>query len=263
MEAQYLKIILLLVGGLIAVGLFYDSYRRKRMHQRRFDNPGAAMGDLPMDEYEDREVGDVIMDDFNDDIIVKKAFSDSITADKIPKPSLELTPKILDEEIVSHIQEANVQEPDSLENLADDVIMINVIAGQGRRFVGYEMLQAILAGGLAFGQMNMFHRHKDPHGRGTILYTLANCTEKGTFDMNNIGGFACQGLMLFMRFPNVHDTMAIFDLMLNNARQIADDLDGMLVDQEFKPLTEASIQAYKEHISSLEKGQLTLDLMDA
>jgi cell division protein ZipA len=134
------------------------------------------------------------------------------------------------------------------------------MAPKGKQFAGYELLQTILANGLRFGQMSLFHRHKEPNGQGPVLFSLASATKEGTFDMNNIGGFSCTGLTLFMKLPGPKDSMAVLELMLNTARSLAEGLNGEVRDNKLRILSDASIEAYKAQVRKLEQGQMALDL---
>ncbi len=136
-------------------------------------------------------------------------------------------------------------------NIADEVIppeiiILHVFAKAGQQFVGYELLQAILACGFRFGEMDIFHRHQQPNGRGNVLFSLASATEPGAFDMNAMGGYTCIGLTLFMHPAHVKQAIAVFDLMLNTANQLADDLDGIVVD-DARQLLQADTIAQIRH----------------
>lgn len=113
-------------------------------------------------------------------------------------------------------------------NLKNDFIIINVIAKNGGYFASYDLLQAILATGMQYGSMNIFHFVEDsPRGKIT-LFSLASATEPGEFDLNNVGNISCAGLTLFMNIARVPDPGDVFVLMLETAEQLAQDLNGEL-----------------------------------
>lgn len=95
-------------------------------------------------------------------------------------------------------------------------------------FASYDLLQAISATGLQFGEMNIFHYYKSPTTKKTPLFSLASATEPGVFDFDRIGDFSCRGLTLFMNLYNAGDPQVVFELMLKTAEQLAEDLDGEL-----------------------------------
>ena len=133
-----------------------------------------------------------------------------------------------------HVLRRNVHVPEAQ---ASDLVIFHVMTKEGRFFVGYELLQALLAGGMRFGDMNIFHRYQDPTGRGPLLFSLASATEPGTFDMQNIGAFSGRGLTFFLRKSgNPTIDQERMELMLHTAMQLAEDLDGILLDDKREPL---------------------------
>lgn len=134
--------------------------------------------------------------------------------------------------------------------LQDKFIVIHVFAKEGQQFVGYELLQAILASGLRFGAMDIFHRYQDLAGKGPILFSLACATEPGTFEMQKMGGFSCTGLTLFFRLTNqVQDDLDRFELLLETARQLAEDLGGKLCNEHRQILCDQNLQDYRKMIN--------------
>lgn len=142
-----------------------------------------------------------------------------------------------------------------------DVIILHIFAKNNRRFVGYELLQAILACGFRFGDMDIFHRHQHANGRGKVLFSLASAVEPGTFDMNAMGGYTCLGLTLFMHPTEVKQAIAVFDLMLNTARELAKDLEGVVLDENRQPLHADTVADIRYSLQSLsdQTGQAQLD----
>lgn len=131
-----------------------------------------------------------------------------------------------------------------------DIIVINVMAKPKHNFVGYELLQALLAAGMRFGEMNIFHRYQEQNGKGPILFSLAQATEPGTFDIENMGAVSCKGLSLFLRCSgNCTIDLERFNLLIKTASQLRDDLDAVLVTQENSLLTEMTIHRIRNNLS--------------
>lgn len=124
-------------------------------------------------------------------------------------------------------------------------LMLFLLAKDNRQFAGYELLQTLLAAGLRFGEGQLFHRHQFPNGQGPVLCSLAAATESGTFDLQNIGGFSVRGLCLFMQTsanPSIDGER--FAVILDTARLLSEELDGHLLDDQRKPLTNEGIARY-------------------
>jgi cell division protein ZipA len=124
-------------------------------------------------------------------------------------------------------------------------LMMFLLARENRQFAGYELLQTILASGLRFGEGQLFHRHQFAHGQGPILCSLAAATESGLFDLQNIGAFSVRGLCLYMEASgNGRIDEERFTIMLDTARQLAEGLDALLLDDMRRPLTDQRINRY-------------------
>jgi cell division protein ZipA len=258
-EAQYLRIILVVIGGLIVLGLIWDGLRRKR--KLRWDHSAMepVITEFSEENLEnDPNLGPVrttIVGDPLEPVASKVARREPLLSKPVTasyKARVLEAPKV---ETTTSAKKAEIQA-----EFADDLLVVNITAPKNKPFAGYELLQTILANGFRFGQMQLFHRHKESNGQGPVLFSLASATETGTFDMNNIGGFSCQGLTLYMKLPGPKDTMAALELMLNTARNLAENLNGEVRDHKLKILSDASIEAYKSQVRQLEQGQMALDL---
>ena len=146
---------------------------------------------------------------------------------------------------------------------SEEIIVLMLLARRDRPYVGYELLQALLSAGLRFGKMNIFHRyHQTAQGSG-ILFSLASAVEPGTFEMSKMGGFSSAGLTLFMRTSDSEDPLLTFDLMLETAKQLVEDLGGEVYDGKREPLTEEKIAELRMRLLSLEEAQQSEDLFVA
>lgn len=127
------------------------------------------------------------------------------------------------EKITEQIETAEVEQ-------STDVVILHVMAKEGKQFAGYELLQALLSSGMRFGKMNIFHRYRESNTHEDILFSLASATEPGVFDMMNMGAFSCKGLTLFMTKTQEHQSNnERYQLMLSTARHLSEDLQGVLL----------------------------------
>lgn len=135
---------------------------------------------------------------------------------------------------------------------ADDLIVINIFPVEaGATFAGFQLLQAVLGAGFRFGDMQIFHRHQEISGRGNVLFSLASATSPGTFDMEKMGLLSCPGLTVFMRrtFQSRTDSER-FELMLQAAERIAEDLHGVLQDERRVPLYTESVEQIRNCLNA-------------
>ena len=103
----------------------------------------------------------------------------------------------------------------------------HLIAPVDKPYVGYELLQALLTAGLRYGKHAIFHRHEQDNGQGEIVFSVAQATEPGIFNMDDMGALSCQGLTFFLQSyegdPNFSQSHA---LLLETIKDLADDLGG-------------------------------------
>jgi cell division protein ZipA len=128
------------------------------------------------------------------------------------------------------------------------ILLLHVMAKKKAIFSGYELLQVLLAVGLRFGNMNIFHYYREiSDGQEEVLFSLASATEPGVFDIRNMSAFSCLGLTLFMKKTGDETVdKARYDLMLQTASHLTEDLDGVLLDAKkdllFQPKTALSLE---------------------
>ncbi|MDF1759207.1 MAG: cell division protein ZipA [Coxiellaceae bacterium] len=171
---------------------------------------------------------------------VTPTFSDSNSDD--PDEILGIKPA---QDYPADVEEAAVQKP--------QIIAIHLIAAADREYVGYELLQAILATGLRYGDMQIFHRHQQRNGNGAVMFSMSSISEPGTFDLPNIGGFSCRGVTFFMRYDNISDPLQAFHSMIESAMMMQEDLGGRILAGDRQPLDQAVIEHYEQQINEFVK----------
>ncbi|PHQ80326.1 MAG: cell division protein ZipA, partial [Coxiella sp. (in: Bacteria)] len=131
------------------------------------------------------------------------------------------------------------------------MISVNLMAASDKPYAGYELLQALLSCGLRFGNRNIFHRHLKKTGVGPILFSVASCTKEGTFDLSKIGGFTCNGLVLFMKPSDVDDPVKVFETMLDTADQLITELGGKVLNERQQLLKKEDVIAVHQSLQQL------------
>ena len=137
-----------------------------------------------------------------------------------------------------------------------DYFTLYIMAPKEYPYNGYELLQALLANGLRYGKRNIFHRHETKAGHAHILFSVASVSKPGTFELSKIGNFFCPGLVLFMILNQVQNPMHSFNILLETARQLIEDLGGGIVwDEERRLLTMDTISQLRARIHCFEESQ--------
>lgn len=161
--------------------------------------------------------------------------------------------------LLEELEPKPASEPKKVDQRVERV-MIFLRAPLGRQYGGYELWQSLLTYGLRFGEMNIFHRYEEHTNGPTILFSVAAATQTGELIPANLGDLFCSGLTLFVTLNEHLYPSVSFELMLDTARKLAEDLNGFLLDEKQKPLTQEKIQEIREKVKNFEMGRQNMEL---
>ncbi len=135
---------------------------------------------------------------------------------------------------------------------ANDVLAsVNVLSNNPAGFSGRAIGQAAAQLGMQFGAMNIFHLKNDNPLGCRHLFSLANLYDPGSFELDTLTSLKTRGLTLFMNVPCAYQPAAVFERMIETARGLCDLLDGRLVDQDSKPLSDAGLKVIRTQIDRI------------
>lgn len=126
------------------------------------------------------------------------------------------------------------------------VIVLYVLGREGKRFGGEEILQVLLACGLQYGEMQIFHRHAGVRGDGPLQFSVANAVEPGVFDLDRMNELATPGLTFFMEMRPGTDVEQSYEYLFETANYTANKLGGQLCDERRGPLEKHTIEGHRE-----------------
>ncbi|WP_444910029.1 cell division protein ZipA [Microbulbifer sp. TRSA005] len=146
--------------------------------------------------------------------------------------------------VVSPSKESAVEKS----SVRDEVLVINVMAPEGDYFEGNDLLRVMVASGMRFGEMNIFHYHEGGGADGAVIFSLANIVVPGVFDLAQMEEFATPGVSMFLALPVEGEAIQAFNQMLSTAYKIAELLGGELKDENRSVFTAQTAEHYRQRV---------------
>lgn len=205
------------------------------------------------------EPDDVLFDEPQDEVAAEPVYQ--VPANEVPAYEKEEAYK---EEIVDELDQKRAEssqpqaaDPDAADEFEQsEVLVLNVMAKNGRVFSGDDLLHVLITSGLKFGEMNIFHKRLSKEHQGTLIFSVANMLNPGTFDLNNMDEFTTLGISFFLALPTAINNLDAFEQMLGVAQDIRDTLDGDLKDDHRNGMTAQTIEHYRQRVRDFELRRL-------
>lgn len=161
------------------------------------------------------------------------------------------TTPVTEVEPVKVLEQVDMFPDEPLAEMVERVYSIHVMSNHSG-FVGSDLLRCMLQYGLRFGEMNIFHRHESPSGRGEVLFSMAQAVEPGTFDIDEMDRSLIAGVTFFMSVPGYKSLIA-YDLLVDTARRLANELDGELLDSHTQMISAEQLEIWRLEVIKLER----------
>lgn len=110
------------------------------------------------------------------------------------------------------------------------VVTLRIVHREQDQMSAEDAVLALKRSGLVHGQYGIFHSLADD-GADAPRFSVASLTEPGSFDLENLENAQIAGLSIFLVLPGEGDPVVRFDAMVELARALSDDLDGVLLDE--------------------------------
>ncbi len=243
MEFDGLRLVLLLIGVLIVVGVYiWDRMGKNARDPERVRKEPALDSEIPPPSP--------------GDVSVRR---EPMIASDVVKPQDDLSPhapviESLEDE--SDVVEVPVLYDEIFKAPApgepSDVIVVNVFSRSGQRFAGVDLGDALKASGMEYGAMRIYHRMDDA---GDRLFSLANSVEPGYFEPDSYTEFTTPGVSMFLALPGPSRPGAALEELIATAESLTRQLDGRLLDQKRNPLHAQGIEHLRERVREFERQQ--------
>ncbi|NID03672.1 cell division protein ZipA [Luteibacter jiangsuensis] len=134
------------------------------------------------------------------------------------------------------------------------IVSLYVVAREGSKFNGSDLVVAAEKAGLEFGDMGIYHRLVDGHPEQGPIFSVANLVKPGNFDMARIATLQTPGLSFFMALPGPVPALDAWDAMLPTAQRLAELLDGLVLDEERNALGRQRIAHIRDELRGWDRG---------
>lgn len=139
--------------------------------------------------------------------------------------------------------------PDGAEPL---LIQLSVSARR-EPFAGPDLMPAAESCGLRPGQMDIFHCLDEFDDHTRIYFSMANMVKPGTFPFDDMDDFSTPGLMLFAQLDGRPEDITILEEMTATARKLASVLNGDVLDETRRPLTVSKEESLRQAVLDNER----------
>lgn len=135
----------------------------------------------------------------------------------------------------------------------EEVLVINVMAPQGDCFEGNDLLRVMVATGMRYGEMDIFHHHQGGAADGPVVFSLANMVVPGVFDLAQMEEFTTPGVSLFLALPIEGSVIEALEQLLSTSQQIAELLGGELKDENRSVFTAQTAEHYRQRVMEYQR----------
>ncbi|WP_106477576.1 cell division protein ZipA [Phytohalomonas tamaricis] len=137
---------------------------------------------------------------------------------------------------------------------ADEIIVISVMAHDDEGFSGLALLKLMLACGLRYSEMGVFHRFESESDNSPLQFSMVNVIKPGTFALDAIDeDFYTPGVTFLMPLPGAEDTRAAFEAMFETAMVLVRNLGGELKDENRSVMTAQTVEFARQRVHEFER----------
>jgi cell division protein ZipA len=233
MDKELLRVVIILIGMLVMIGMllwhFFKSLRERREADYLDDSSyDGGVGEFDVDEDDE-------FDAFPLDAVVD---GDALLDDDAIKP----TPK----EPIAQTPRRDVAKPSAPRYEVPALIEFSIVARADQGFNGEELFDAFERVGLKYGSVKVFERIDKNR---LVDFAVASMVDPGTFPDTDLDDFYCPGIVFFMQPREVDNPLAVFDDFIETIDVLAEELDGVVWDNQRQPLTAETIAQFRKMLA--------------
>lgn len=135
------------------------------------------------------------------------------------------------------------------------IVTLFVAARPGFMLNGSDIVVAAEKAGLAFGDMNIFHRLVDNKPEAGPIFSVANMMKPGSFDLRRVHDIETPGLTFFMTLPGPLPALDAWETLLPTAQRMAELLDASVLDEERNTLGRQRIAHLRDELRAFDRKQ--------
>ncbi len=180
---------------------------------------------------------------------------DSIAGIEMPVGMFAEDPKTTPDGVnpTGHRREALVGARPSLP--IERIVTLFVAARAGTQIQGPDLIVAAEKAGLQFGDLGIFHRLPAGKLDSGPVFSVANMTKPGSFDMSKVDELTTSGVTFFMTLPGPLTALDAWDAMLPSAQRLAELLNAQVLDDERNALGRQRIAHIRDELRAYDRKQ--------
>jgi len=141
------------------------------------------------------------------------------------------------------------------EGQIERIVTLYVAARADRTIGGTDLVVAAEKAGLEFGDMGIFHRLAPGKAEQGPVFSMAQMTRPGSFDMAQIDTLQTPGITLFMTLPGPVPALDAWEAMLPAAQRLAELLGGVVLDEQRNALGRQRVAHLRDELRAWDREQ--------
>lgn len=135
----------------------------------------------------------------------------------------------------------------------DKIVTVYLAARAGQKLRGPDIVAAAEKAGLVYGHMSVFHRLLDQRPERGPVFSVANITKSGNFDLANIQEMETPAIAFFLTLPAPIAALDAWETMLPTAERMAELLDGIVLDEQRNNLGRQRIGHIRDELRAYDR----------